>query len=641
MTAPELSVVMGVFNNADTLPAALESILSQEGVDLEFIVVNDGSTDGSAAILDKAAARDPRLKILHKDNAGLTRALIDGCAMASAPWIARQDADDVSLPGRLKAQLARARQADAPVLVSCRAECVSPDGDVLYVTDAWTDPEAARRRVLREGRTLSAHGAMCFRQDAYRSVGGYRAEFYYAQDVDLSIRLAESGPVAGVADVLYRFQFAPGTISGRINRWPQAFHRLSLRSQAARAAGRSDRAVLQQALRLGARCAQSRRVRVSRFPAWVFMGSCLLANGNPVRAAPCFRAALKLRPWSMRAWVRWLQARRQTTAPGACRNREANTESVFRIRPARGMRERLLIGVGTAVRRLPNFRGKVRALLALHRFLGLETRHVVVPATLHHPVRYRANLDLFCLHERMAYFMDRYEPGTVEFLARLWRKGETFIDVGANVGLIAIPFTLLCEARAGRPLTYCIEAVAANAKSLAEHVVLNGLEDRLKIIETAVGECDKQVEIQIEKNQKTGTGTGTANILAAGSGYRCERIPLTVTTIDRLVAEGRLPHDCGLMKIDTDGYDLFVLMGARRLLASARPVVFGEFMEHCLRWHGQSIHDVAAYLRPFRYKVFVRSAGWSFVPLEKGFPYVQDALCIPEEKCERASWCLA
>lgn len=315
--------------------------------------------------------------------------------------------------------------------------------------------------------------------------------------------------------------------------------------------------------------------------------------------------------------------------------------------PIHDVRERVLIGVASAVRPLPNFRGKVRALLAIHRLLGLESRHIVVPTVLHHPIRHRVRLDLFCMHERMAYFMDRYEPGTVEFLARLWREDGPLIDVGANVGLIAIPFTLLCAARSpvragsvNHPLAYCVEAVAGNARSLTGNIALNGLDARMRVVATAVGECEKQVEIQIEKNQKSGTGTGTANILAAGSGFACERVPLRVTTIDRLVAEGRLPEDCGLIKIDTDGYDLFALMGARELLARARPIVYGEFMAHCLRWHGQSIHDVEVYLRPLRYNVFIRSANWTFVPLRADSPYVQDALCIPEEKCEGASWCL-
>ena len=311
MNAPEISVVMGVYNNADTLQPALAGILSQVGVDLEFIVVDDGSTDGSAEILDEAAKNDSRLKIVHKKNEGLTRALIDGCAMAVAPWIARQDADDVSLSGRLRRQLDRARQADAPVLVSCRAECIAPEGDVLFVTDGLDDPEVARHRILRDRRTLSAHGAMLFRKDAYQAVGGYRAEFYYAQDVDLSIRLAEAGRVAVAAEVLYRFQFAPGTISGRKNRWPLAFYRLILLSQEARAANRSDEAIVCQALDLKTRCRRAKSNPVPRFHAWYFMGNCLRVAGNSSRAAHYLRKALDVRPWSLRAWFRWMQACRQ------------------------------------------------------------------------------------------------------------------------------------------------------------------------------------------------------------------------------------------------------------------------------------------------------------------------------------------
>ncbi len=81
---PDISVVMSVYNNADTLPAALESVLSQEGIELEFIVIDDGSTDGSGEILDEMATRDSRLKIIRKQNEGLTRALISVSARASA-----------------------------------------------------------------------------------------------------------------------------------------------------------------------------------------------------------------------------------------------------------------------------------------------------------------------------------------------------------------------------------------------------------------------------------------------------------------------------------------------------------------------------------------------------------------------------
>src|SRR5262245_3000266 len=98
-TVPDVSVVMSVYNGADRLHETIESILSQDGVSLELIIVNDGSTDGSEIVLDKYARREQRLRILHQGNQGLTRALIAGCAAARGEYIARQDAGgDISLP---------------------------------------------------------------------------------------------------------------------------------------------------------------------------------------------------------------------------------------------------------------------------------------------------------------------------------------------------------------------------------------------------------------------------------------------------------------------------------------------------------------------------------------------------------------
>src|SRR5436309_15870209 len=90
-TYPEVSVVMSVYNGASQLAATLDSILSQEGVELEFIVVNDGSRDKSGQILNEYAQRDSRLRIIHKENTGLTRALIRVCDAARGEVMAGQD----------------------------------------------------------------------------------------------------------------------------------------------------------------------------------------------------------------------------------------------------------------------------------------------------------------------------------------------------------------------------------------------------------------------------------------------------------------------------------------------------------------------------------------------------------------------
>jgi glycosyltransferase involved in cell wall biosynthesis len=85
-----------VYNGAFCLAKTLDSILSQEGVEFEFIVVNDGSSDKSGQILNDYAQRDSRLRIIHQENTGLTRALIRGCDAVRGEFIARQDAGDIS-----------------------------------------------------------------------------------------------------------------------------------------------------------------------------------------------------------------------------------------------------------------------------------------------------------------------------------------------------------------------------------------------------------------------------------------------------------------------------------------------------------------------------------------------------------------
>src|SRR6476646_3858644 len=103
---PDISIVMSIYNGADRLHETMESVLSQEGVSLEFIIIDDGSTDGSGVILGNYARHDARVRMLYQENHGLTRALIRGCEVAKGKYIARQDAGDISLANRLRLQKA-------------------------------------------------------------------------------------------------------------------------------------------------------------------------------------------------------------------------------------------------------------------------------------------------------------------------------------------------------------------------------------------------------------------------------------------------------------------------------------------------------------------------------------------------------
>jgi FkbM family methyltransferase len=290
-------------------------------------------------------------------------------------------------------------------------------------------------------------------------------------------------------------------------------------------------------------------------------------------------------------------------------------------------------------RALPNFRGKVRLAKQLKTFFGLDNHHILETVQLITPQHYSVALDLHSWHEFLAFIEGEYEAGTVRFLVRCYDNQGVFLDIGANIGLISPPFAATIDptSEATTPFVYSVEAVKSNYLRLVDNIRLNGRQSTIMPIGKAVGEYEKSVEIQVEGNVKDGEGTGTANILATDSNHTCERIPLTITTLDNLKASGQIQRRCSLMKIDVHGYDFFVLQGAKQLLSDDRPIIFGEFNSHCLAWHGHSHDDVRSYLEQFEYEVFSKSGkSWNFI----AYKHVdQDLLMVPKEKTAELSWC--
>src|SRR5439155_11608891 len=104
-STPKISVVMPAYNAGAYLRDAVNSILDQTFRDFEFIIVNDGSSDDTALILQEYEKIDSRVRVFHQENQGMIAALNRGCRMARGKYIARMDADDISFPRRFEKQL--------------------------------------------------------------------------------------------------------------------------------------------------------------------------------------------------------------------------------------------------------------------------------------------------------------------------------------------------------------------------------------------------------------------------------------------------------------------------------------------------------------------------------------------------------
>ncbi len=304
-SGPEVSVVMSVCNGATRVRESVGSVLAQEGVRLELVVVDDGSTDDSGALLDALAGTDARVRVIHQANQGLTRALIRGCAAARGPFIARQDCGDASLRGRLAAELGILRKQPSVALVSCAARFVGPEGEPLYEVSMGGREATDRLLTLDVGRLRGPahHGSALFRRDLYERVGGYREQFRFAQDLDLWIRLAERGPHVAIPDVLYVASFVPDSISGLHRDRQIACARIIVECARLRRAGVSEAGALARAAAIVPRSAAA--TSADRAAALYFLGACLRERADP-RARQYFRDALRAYPLHLKSAVRLL-----------------------------------------------------------------------------------------------------------------------------------------------------------------------------------------------------------------------------------------------------------------------------------------------------------------------------------------------
>jgi Glycosyl transferase family 2 len=202
---PLVSVVMVTRNVERFLGEAIESILGQEFHDLEFIIVDFGSTDRSRNIASNFAAKDSRIRLGEIPNRGLADARNAACALATGRYLAIQDADDVSLPNRLRVQ-AQFMECHPDVgLLGGAVHRMDEDGKYLSTVDDGPTDDAQIQSVLREWSPFWQPTVMMLRE-AFLGVGGYRVVFPNAEDYDLWLRISEHYRCANVKDVVLHYR---------------------------------------------------------------------------------------------------------------------------------------------------------------------------------------------------------------------------------------------------------------------------------------------------------------------------------------------------------------------------------------------------------------------------------------------------
>ncbi len=226
-----LSVIMPVYNAEIYLASAIRSVLYQTFTDFELIIVNDGSVDGSLAIMQEFARQDDRIIIISRENKGLVVSLNEAISVSKGEYIARMDADDICYAERFEKQIAYLDSHPRIDLAGTRFE-------LLYEKDIDEDTRQEiqifyknihepidyvhNKESILEGYKI-LHPTWMFRASLIKKIGGYRQ--YISEDNEFLFRAAMAGCMLGrVEECLFQYRISNQSVTGK-NRKSQASKR--------------------------------------------------------------------------------------------------------------------------------------------------------------------------------------------------------------------------------------------------------------------------------------------------------------------------------------------------------------------------------------------------------------------------------
>lgn len=203
---PLVSIVVPTYNRVGMVTRALDSCLEQTYRTIEVVVVNDGSTDDTAEVLNRYACRDPRVRVLHKANEGIADTLNCGHDLATGKYVTWTSDDNLFYPQAIGVMVDYLESHPDIDMVYADALSIDSEDRVIGEVHAPEPDVMARRDFLQ--------AAVLYRKEVYTSVGGYRREWVRCQDWDFYIRAHQRFKIGRIPRVLYFYRWHANSMSG-------------------------------------------------------------------------------------------------------------------------------------------------------------------------------------------------------------------------------------------------------------------------------------------------------------------------------------------------------------------------------------------------------------------------------------------
>ena len=318
--SPLVSVLMPAYNAERYIAQAVDSILQQSFPDFEFLIVNDGSTDGTLSILQDYADRDRRIRLVSRPNSGRGVASVrnDLVRMARGELLALMDADDIAVSNRLELQVA---------FLHDHPEVGAVGGSIIDIDDAGRELikvdypliDAEIQDALLSGRCLMANPTIMTRRSLVLGVGGYREEMLELEDMDLWLRIGEHAQLANLPETLLYYRIHERSKSHVYIADQERFTRKAAEDAATRR-GVPSRYVALEAHREIPGCRESRFSYALKYGWWGYnrgdRATALHYAAKAIRARPTHIDGWKLMACSLLWPIKQENCRRNQAQPG-------------------------------------------------------------------------------------------------------------------------------------------------------------------------------------------------------------------------------------------------------------------------------------------------------------------------------------